>query len=253
MKNKDDKYWEEQAIYKDKLLDKHIKKLENKLLKSFKATRKEVLNELKIIYTDIDTSEYIKYQIEALLTRINYSIDKLYKEAEENTTEEFILLFLLMYKVTSKDLGVAFNVIDESIIKKILSSNWSGLTYSERILEHKRKLLLNIREELNKAIIRGDSLSDVSRIISDKFNISFSNAKRLVNTEACWVMNEAIIKTYKDNNIKEYEFIAILDSRTSKICRKMDGKRFKVDECVIGVNCPPLHINCRSSLKPILK
>ena len=47
------KYWEERAILKDKLLEKDINKLEKKLLKLFKDTRKEVLNELKIIYADI--------------------------------------------------------------------------------------------------------------------------------------------------------------------------------------------------------
>ena len=47
------KYWEERAILKDKLLEKDIKKIEKKLLKLFKDTRKEVLNELKIIYADI--------------------------------------------------------------------------------------------------------------------------------------------------------------------------------------------------------
>ena len=51
------KYWEERAILKDKLLEKDIKKLEKKLLKLFKDTRKEVLNELKIIYADIEASE----------------------------------------------------------------------------------------------------------------------------------------------------------------------------------------------------
>ena len=43
------KYWEERTILKDKLLEKDINKLEKKLLKLFKDTRKEVLNELKII------------------------------------------------------------------------------------------------------------------------------------------------------------------------------------------------------------
>ena len=57
------KYWEERAILKDKLLEKDIKKIEKKLLKLFKDTKKEVLNELKIIYADINTTEYAKYRI----------------------------------------------------------------------------------------------------------------------------------------------------------------------------------------------
>ena len=71
-------YWEERAILKDKLLEKDINKLEKKLLKSFKDTRKEVLNELKIIYADIETSEYAKYRIDSLLTSINNALNNLY-------------------------------------------------------------------------------------------------------------------------------------------------------------------------------
>ena len=57
------KYWEDRIVLKDKLLEKDINKLEKKLLKLFKDTRKEVLNELKIIYADIEASEYEKYQL----------------------------------------------------------------------------------------------------------------------------------------------------------------------------------------------
>ena len=55
MKNKE--YWEQRALLKDKLLEKDIKKIEKKLLKLFKDTRKDILNELKIIYADIEATE----------------------------------------------------------------------------------------------------------------------------------------------------------------------------------------------------
>ena len=45
---------------------------------------------------------------------------------------------------------------------------------------------------------------------------------------------------------------AHLDSRTSAICREMDGKYFKIAEKEIGVNAPPLHVNCRSAVQLIL-
>ena len=78
------KYWEERIILKDKLLEKDINKIEKKLLKLFKDTRKEVLNELKIIYTDIEATEYEKYRIDSLVTSINMALDNLYKKNEEH-------------------------------------------------------------------------------------------------------------------------------------------------------------------------
>lgn len=244
-------YWENRAIVKDKLLEKDIKKIEKKLLKLFKDTRKEILNELKIIYADIEATEYAKYRIDSLLSSINNILDNLYRQNENELTKAFIELYCKFSQEASIDLDVSFNAINENLIKEVLKTNWSGLSYSDRVWEHKRKLALTIKEELNKGFIRGDSLQDISKIISDKFNTSYSNAIRLVRTESCWVMNEATVNNYKENGIKEYEFMAFLDSKTSKVCRKLDGKKFSIEERQAGVNLPPLHCNCRSCVIPI--
>ena len=248
------KYWEDRTILKDKLLEKDINKLEKKLLKLFKDTRKEVLNELKIIYTDIDSTEYAKYRIDSLLTSINNALDSLYHKNEEQLTKAFIELYYKFDKEANIDLDIknSFNTVNENLVREALKTNWSGLSFSERIWEHRRKLAFTIKSELNKGFIRGDSLQDISKIISDKFDTSFSNAMRLVRTESCWVMNEATINNYKDNGIKEYEFMAFLDKKTSKQCRDLDSKKFSIEEYKAGVNLPPLHPNCRSCIIPVI-
>jgi uncharacterized protein with gpF-like domain len=43
-----------------------------------------------------------------------------------------------------------------------------------------------------------------------------------------------------------------LDSRTSEICRELNGKRFKLSEAEVGVNYPPMHPNCRSTTQLVL-
>ena len=235
------KYWEERAILKDKLLEKDIKKIEKKLLKLFKDTRKEVLNELKIIYADINTTEYAKYQIESILTSINNILDTLYQRNEEELTKAFIDLYYKFDNEASIDLGVSFNTINENLIREAIKTKWSGLSFSERIWEHRRRLAFAIKEELTKGLTRGDSLQDMSRIIADKFNTSYSNAIRLVRTESCWVMNEATVNNYKNNEIQQYEIMAFLDSKTSKICRQMDGEVINVKDAIAGVNMPPFH------------
>ena len=235
------KYWEERAILKDKLLEKDIKKIEKKLLKLFKDTRKEVLNELKIIYADISATEYTKYQIESILTSINNILDTLYQRNEEELTKAFIDLYYKFDNEASIDLGVSFNTVNENLIRETIKTKWSGLSFSERIWEHRRRLAFAIKEELTKGLTRGDSLQDMSRIIADKFNTSYSNAIRLVRTESCWVMNEATVNNYKNNEIQQYEIMAFLDSKTSKICRQMDGEVIDVKDAIAGVNMPPFH------------
>jgi SPP1 gp7 family putative phage head morphogenesis protein len=247
------KYWEERAILKDKLLEKDIKKIEKKLLKLFKDTRKEVLNELKILYSDIEHSEYAKYQLESIITSIDKSLDNLYKYNEQVVTEGLKDIYKEMDKQASIDLEASFNTINDRLIEEVIRTNWSGLSFSDRIWEHRRKLALTLKEELNRGLIRGDSLQDISRVIADKLNNSYSNAMRLVRTESCYVMNEATVNNYKENGIKEYEFMAFLDSKTSKVCRKLDGKKFSIEEYQAGLNLPPLHPNCRSCIVPVIE
>ena len=239
MKNKE--YWEERAILKDKLLEKDINKIEKNLLKLFKDTRKEVLNELKIIYADIEATEYEKYRIDSLVTSINMALDNLYQRNEEELTKAFIDLYCKFDKEASIDLGVSFNTINENLIREVIKTNWSGLSFSERIWEHRRRLAFTIKSELSAGLTRGDSLQDISKKISDKFNTSYSNAIRLVRTESCWVMNEATVSNYKENGIKEYEFMAFLDKRTSPQCRELDGEVISLEDAKAGKNLPPLH------------
>lgn len=56
----------------------------------------------------------------------------------------------------------------------------------------------------------------------------------------------------KELDIKEYEYCAVLDDRTSKICRELNGQRFKISQAQTGVNFPPMHPNCRSFVVPII-
>ncbi|MGL4801484.1 MAG: minor capsid protein [Cetobacterium sp.] len=239
MKNKE--YWEARAIAKDKLLEKDIKKIEKKILKHFKDTRKEVINELKIIYADIESTEWAKYRIDSLLTSVNRELDNLYHKNEELLTKAFIDLYNDMSEEASIDLNIAFTKINEKLVEEVIKTNWSGLTFSERIWEHRRRLAITIKEELNKGLTRGDSLQTMARIVADKFNTSFSNAMRLVHTESAWVMNQATLDNYKENDVKEYEFMAFLDKRTSPQCKGMNGEVIKIEDVKAGINLPPLH------------
>ena len=243
MKNniKNQKYWEERIILKDKLLEKDVNKIEKKLLKLFKDTRKEVLNELKIIYADIESTEYTKYRIDSLLMSIDNILDNLYKKNEEQVEEGLKEIYKRFDKEASIDLGASFNTINENLIREAIKTNWSGLSFSDRIWEHRRRLAFTIKGELTKGLTRGDSLQDMSRIIADKLNNSYSNALRLVRTESCFIMNEATINNYKNNDIKEYQIMAFLDNKTSKICRDVDGEVVNVKDAIAGKNMPPFH------------
>lgn len=62
--------------------------------------------------------------------------------------------------------------------------------------------------------------------------------------------NRAIKRVASALGVKEYEYCAILDERTSEICRGLNGKIFSFSLAQPGVNYPPMHPNCRSMAIP---
>lgn len=144
--------------------------------------------------------------------------------------------------------GVSFARVDDRLVQTVITKKWAGSDYSSRIWDDKSKLLRELETRLTQSFIRGDSLDKVTKAVQDRMNVSKSNAQRLVRTESAHIMGEATAKGYQESGVvKQYQFLATLDSRTSPICQSMDNRVFDLSDKQVGVNYPPLHANCRST------
>jgi SPP1 gp7 family putative phage head morphogenesis protein len=72
----------------------------------------------------------------------------------------------------------------------------------------------------------------------------------VVRTSVQQVANAASEQVYRANDdiTKKYRYVATLDSRTSAICRSLDGKEYVYGKGPV----PPVHFNCRSTTIPII-
>jgi SPP1 gp7 family putative phage head morphogenesis protein len=114
--------------------------------------------------------------------------------------------------------------------------------FADSVWENKKTLLNHINKNMTIGIIRGDSVQKMARKLRDDLGVSYYQAERLVRTETNYAMNQAHLQGYKDSEVVEkYEVLAYIDKRTSKICKRMDGKTFKLSEAQVGVNYPPFH------------
>lgn len=77
------------------------------------------------------------------------------------------------------------------------------------------------------------------------------HATAIVRTAIQHTAASARRETWKSNGevIKAYKWVATLDSRTSVICRSLDGKEFAIGKGIM----PPAHIACRSTTVAVLK
>jgi len=74
--------------------------------------------------------------------------------------------------------------------------------------------------------------------------------RTIVRTSVNQVQNQASQAVYAANSkvAPKYEYVATLDSRTSAVCRELDGKQFAYNK---GPT-PPQHFNCRSTTVPVV-
>lgn len=142
-----------------------------------------------------------------------------------------------------------FNKLNTGAVNTILNNQFDGANYSERIWGQTDVLANELQQKLATAVATGQNYERTAREFRQRFNVKKTYAERLIRTESCYFETEAKLQAYKDLGITELVFVATLDSRTSEICQHADGERIKISEAVVGENIPPLHPNCRSTVR----
>lgn len=142
-----------------------------------------------------------------------------------------------------------FKELSTRYTKNILDSHWHGSNYSKRIWSDTDALAKRLEELFTVESMTGMSEQEMARAIAKEFDRSIGVARRLIRTEANYMANQAKLKAWQDRDVKQYMLVAVLDLRTSKICRKKDGKIYYVSKAVVNGkdgNYPPFHPWCRT-------
>ena len=221
--------------------------------KSYKDAIKEIKKEIALLYAEGGLTDFQKYRVEGTIRSLESLLDEMATNEEQVLKEGLTELYEETQKLEAASLGVSFQTVNDNLIREVLQTNWSGLTFSARIWDNRKKLASKVKETLNKGLIRGDSLQTMAQNLADVMNKDFNRAMVLVHTETCWVQSEASKRQYEEEGVEQYEFMAFLDNRTTEECRHLDGKTFKTKDGVPGVNMPPMHPRCRSCIIPVVE
>lgn len=200
--------------------------------------------------------EYRMKRLNTLLANTQKKVQELYGITLSDTTEFLRSIIPEAYYHTIFDIaqGVGeqpvFSAVNTRLINQIINDQWSGKNYSQRIWWNTSKLAEDVQQLLTTAAMTGESIYKTSRRLSERFGQSMNNSVRLIRTETTYSCNQAELASYEELDIDKYEFVATLDTRTSPICQKMDGKIFKTEDAKAGINLPAMHPNCRSTTIP---
>ncbi len=138
--------------------------------------------------------------------------------------------------------------LSKAQIDRELTMPWSGANYSTNLWNNADYIADKCQKLVAQNIIAGTSIDKLTREITKQFGKNYrASAKRLLLTESAYIKGQADKLTYEKLGIEEYEILATLDMRTSKICQNQDGKHHPIDDAKVGINYPPFHPHCRTT------
>lgn len=174
-----------------------------------------------------------------------------------------------MFDIQKATAGFHGNGIPRRTLDIILKSKWAGDHYSKAVWSNRTAMSSILERALMEQVSMGKlsdlTMQDVRGLVDlDKWrkqlSTKFKNeaqyqkyaANRLIRTESAYIANEATAIAYQECDIEQYEFMATLDNRTSRVCGGLGGKRFPLAEKEVGVNYPPMHPMCRSTTSGVI-
>lgn len=212
-------------------------------------------DEIKQILTDMDSVAYAsriekliqsQKDIDALMVSMYQNDNRLLTNHLKSIAEDSYLHEMFLIQTRAK-VAFEFSALDPKYVDKLLRVNWSGKHFSQAIWNNHAELGQTLKEEYLVNYLTGRSSFDMAKVIEERFGVEGYKARRLVRTESTFFSAELEAKAYEEAGIEKYEYVSVLDDRTTHICKSKDGKIYNVKDRRAGVNYPPLHVFCRAT------
>lgn len=230
-----------------------LEEYEKEIDRLFKAGEEELANKLRIELETLAMKSRIT-RLDSLKTQIDIELNRKASRDYDVVKKGISHVYRDFYTITTSDFGLTGvnTVLPDKVLKRLINQPWSGANFSERIWGNAETLGKVLKQEIIQSFIQGISVKDLSDKIQNRFESDRKNTERLVRTELNHALNETTKLSYEEAEIEEYEYLAEIDSRTSDICRELNGQKFKMKDAKVGVNYPPMHPYCRSTTIPVI-
>ncbi len=261
-----EKWYNRLAINNEVSLLRAKQMLNSKELKEFRWTVEEYIK-----YGEINaiTQEWTKElenasakvhieRLEAIKLQMQNQIEVTYGNIEDGLSTMLGEIYKNTFYHTGYEIQKGLNVgssmalIDDNKVQKAIRKPWGvdKNNFSSRLWSNKQKLINTLNTNLTQSIIRGEDPSKAINQISKVMGTAKSNVGRLVMTESAFIASAAQKDCFTELNVKQYEIVSTLDTKTSEICRELDGKVFDMKDYQTGVTAPPFHPYCRTTTCP---
>ena len=135
-------------------------------------------------------------------------------------------------------------VLDRPIFsEKTLEGFWGDLS-----LANKRR----IEQAIRNGVAEGLTMEQIALQVRGLGKMSMNQSKAITITAMTSVVAQADREVYRANSkaLRGYQYVAILDDRTTDICAARDGHIYDIEDTA---HLPPAHYRCRSKTVPVFR
>ena len=158
------------------------------------------------------------------------------------------------YRALEQQAGILGQTLQVSIndVKTIIFTPFEGHKWSTRLWSDMDVVRRHVQKTTRHVLLRGRHPYEFVKDLRKDTGATTYNMKRLLLTETARVQTLAAKRHMLEQHgpDAEYEYHAKIDSKTTKTCRGLNKKVFKVKDMQPGVNAPPMHPFCRSAVAP---
>ena len=206
---------------------------------------------------DLTAAQYRNFE-----RRISRQLDSIIKRSKEvlwndlkdvNAADNEMLQGILKSERSTRRKMPSNAVVWNQVTKRTVGA--TGTTLDEMIDAFYANLKATILKEVRKARIDNDSVDDLittmkgTRAANNRDGLmnKFKNQSNSVLATALQHITSVSQNQYERIFYERYRWVAVLDSRTTHICRSRNGKTWAYGRGPV----PPAHYNCRSKIVPV--
>ena len=154
--------------------------------------------------------------------------------------------------------GVSFTAATgEQVMAAALSRPFQGVLLREALAGVEASAAKRVRDAIRIGYVEGEPIDQIVRRIKGTRSAGYADGilewprrdiATVTRTAVSHTASVARAKTYESMDVKRFQWVSVLDSKTSLVCMGRSGKVYEVGKGPL----PPAHMNCRSTTIPLL-
>ena len=233
-----------------------LEQLKKSLVRDVNTLLADISKEIQSRLAGESLEELTQVRLESILSDIKLIVDSRLLELEQRTMPQLERIAVsesayVVNAINSSAGGTIATVSGQQAAQAALLTPADGKFFSDWFEQLGESSTNRLFAQIRIGYVQNETIGQISTRVRNAVSIDQRNAEAVTRTLVNHAASQGRKQTFADNErlIKGIQWVSTLDTRTSAICQRRDGKIYPLDEA----KYPPAHVNCRSSVVPVLK